>query len=102
MDARLPRRTVSFAATDESRDARQVDHLREDAMPLVPGEIVEVTVEMLPTTARLKKGWRIVLCLQPDIMYLEDPFDDYSAGATYTIHTGGECGAYMQLPVIPE
>lgn len=77
-------------------------HLEQDAQPLVPGEVVEATVELVPATARLKKGWRLALFFSTNILGIYDPFDDYSKDATYTIYAGGDYDSYLQVPVIPE
>jgi predicted acyl esterase len=82
-------------------------HLKEDHQPLKPGEPVEAEVEFWPTTAVVRKGWRIRLDIGPVSgrgigMKLYDALDQgYQAGATNTVHTGPECPAYVQLPVVP-
>ena len=77
-------------------------HLKEDYQPLVPGEVVEAQVEFLPMTAKIKKGWKLafVVMAQNEQSELIDLFDDYSAGAKNTIHTGKNYPSYVQLPVI--
>jgi predicted acyl esterase len=82
-------------------------HRKADYQPLKPGEIVESEVELWPTTALIKKGWRIRLNVQPAqgeglIRKVWDPLDDqYLIGATNTIYTGPKNPSYLQLPVIP-
>jgi len=82
-------------------------HLIEDYQPLTPGEIVEAQVEIWPTTARIKKGWRVRLDVQPVSgdhipMRIYDAIDQtYQPGSTHTVYTGPQHSSYLQLPVIP-
>ncbi len=74
---------------------------------MTPREIVEAQVELWPTTALIRKGWRIRLDVQPItgegfMVPFIDPRDDkYQAGAFNTIYTGPEHPSYVQLPVVP-
>ncbi|MCD8134280.1 MAG: CocE/NonD family hydrolase [Clostridiales bacterium] len=79
-------------------------HRKEDVQKLNPGEITEAEVEILPTTARLKRGWRLEFVIMPknSAGELIDPQDDYSEGALNTIYTGESYPSYLQIPVIPE
>jgi hypothetical protein len=82
-------------------------HLKADYQPLAPGEIVEAQVELWPTTALIRKGWRVRLDVQPAtgegfMAPLIDPQDNkYQAGASNTIYTGPQHPSYVQLPVVP-
>lgn len=82
-------------------------HRKADYQPLTPNEIVEVEVELWPTTALIKKGWRIRLNVQPAqgeglMRQVGDPHDNkYLIGATNTLYTGPEYPSYLQLPIIP-
>lgn len=77
-------------------------HLEKDYQPLKPNEIVEVEVEFLPTTMHIKKGWKIMLVIQPNNSgELIDLNDDYRSGSSNSIYTGALCPSYIQLPVIP-
>jgi predicted acyl esterase len=81
-------------------------HKMTDYAPLSsPTEVVEVEVELWPTTALIKKGQRIRLDVQP-----ADGCDHgnkhaydatYHLGAFNTIYTGPSSRSYLQLPVIP-
>ncbi|MCC8081405.1 MAG: CocE/NonD family hydrolase [Lachnospiraceae bacterium] len=77
-------------------------HRKEDVQKLVPGEIAEAEIEILPTTARLKKGWRLEFVIMPknSAGELFDPRDDYSEGALNTVYTGESCPSCLQIPVI--
>ncbi|MCC8150412.1 MAG: hypothetical protein LIO96_02865 [Lachnospiraceae bacterium] len=63
-------------------------HRKEDVQKLVPGEIAEAEIEILPTTARLKKGWRLEFVIMPknSAGELFDPRDNYSEGALNTVY----------------
>ncbi len=82
-------------------------HRKADYQRLKPEEIVEVEVELWPTAALIKKGWRIRLNVQPAQgeglkRQVSDPHDNkYIIGASNTIYTGPEHSSYLQLPVIP-
>lgn len=77
-------------------------HQKGDYQPLTPGEIVEAQVEILPMTAKIKKGWKLAFVVMANNEHGEliDLFDDYSAGAENTIYTGKTYPSYVQLPVI--
>lgn len=75
-------------------------HREEDCQKLVPGEIVEATIEMPPTTARLKKGWKLLLSVTPVGAEMYEPHNDYVAGSENTIYTGPEHDSYLQVAVI--
>jgi predicted acyl esterase len=101
---------VSHRKTDpqKSTDYRPYHtHLKEDYQPLKPGEIVPCEVEIWPTTALIRKGWRLRLDVQPvsgDYMPwgIADIVDkSYQKGSSNTIYTGPEHPTYLQLPVIP-
>ena len=71
---------------------------------LTPGEIVEVQVEIWPTSMVFKKGHRIRLDVQPrdgvgSASYMHY-HADYNTG-TNTIHAGGDKQSYLLLPIIP-
>lgn len=72
-------------------------HLEQDCQPLVPGEVVECQVELLPTTGVIKKGWKLQLIFQP---WHDEVDPEYLSGAVYTVHAGGDHDSYLQLPVV--
>ena len=75
-------------------------HQEADCQKLVPGEVVEATIEMPPTTARLKKGWKLLLSVAPVGAEMYEPHGDYVAGSENTIYTGPEHDSYLQIAVI--
>jgi hypothetical protein len=80
-------------------------HKHTRRLYLKPGEIVQVDVEIWPTSMVFRKGHRIRLDVQPrdgagSQGYLHY-HADYNTG-TNTIHAGGEHESYLLLPVIPK
>ena len=80
-------------------------HKHTRRLYLKPGEIVQVQVEIWPTSMVFKKGNRIRLDVQPrdgagSQSYLHY-HADYNTG-TNTIYAGGEYESYLLLPVIPK
>jgi hypothetical protein len=79
-------------------------HAHRRRLYLKPGEIVEVQVEIWPTSMVFKKGHRIRLDVQPRDGVGSQGYmhyhADYNTG-TNTIHAGGDKPSYLLLPVIP-
>jgi putative CocE/NonD family hydrolase len=79
-------------------------HAHKRRLYLKPGEIVEVQVEIWPTSMVFKKGHRIRLDVQPrdgvgSAGYMHY-HADYNTG-TNTVYAGGDKPSYLLLPVIP-
>ncbi len=79
-------------------------HTHRRRLYLTPGEIVEVQVEIWPTSMVFKKGHRIRLDIQPrdgvgSVRYTHY-HADYNSG-TNTVHADGEHESYLLLPIIP-
>jgi hypothetical protein len=79
-------------------------HKHTRRLYLVPGEIVQVQVEIWPTSMVFKRGHRLRLDVQPrdgvgSAAYMHY-HADYNTG-TNTIHGGGDKPSYLLLPVIP-
>jgi hypothetical protein len=79
-------------------------HKHTRRLYLRPGEIVQVQVEIWPTSMVFKKGHRIRLDVQPRDGVGSQSYmhyhADYNTG-TNTIYAGGEYESYLLLPVIP-
>ncbi len=79
-------------------------HAHRRRLYLTPGEIVEVQVEIWPTSMVFKKGHRIRLDVQPRDGVGSQGYmhyhADYNTG-TNTVHAGGDKPSYLLLPVIP-
>ena len=77
-------------------------HLRRQW--LKPNEIVEVQVEVWPTSMVFKKGHRIRLDIQPRDGIGSAPYThyhaDYNVGEN-TIYSGGDKDSFLLVPIIP-
>jgi predicted acyl esterase len=99
-------------------------HDREE--PLTPGKVVELDVEILPTSIVLPKGWSIGLAVRGKDYEYEGEVADFGKNfyyatrgtggmthneprnrppelfdTTVTLHTGGNTASYLMLPLIP-
>ncbi len=102
-------------------------HVHDEELPLVPGQAVELDVELWPTSIVVPAGYRIVLSVRgKDYLYAEstglklsnfknelrgcgpflhdDPRDRPAAvfDGTTTLHVGPAHAAYLLLPIIAE
>jgi uncharacterized protein len=79
-------------------------HAHRRRLYLQPGEIVEVQVEIWPTSMVFKRGHRIRLDVQPRDGVGSQSYmhyhADYNTG-TNTVYAGGDKPSYLLLPVIP-
>jgi predicted acyl esterase len=79
-------------------------HRHKRRLYLTPGEIVEVQVEIWPTSMVFRRGHRLRLDVQPrdgvGSVHYTHYHADYNTG-TNTIHAGGDKPSYLLLPVIP-
>ena len=81
-------------------------HLAADYAPLRSGEVVQVEIEIIPTTALVRRGHRIRVDIQPfdgyghGARHAYDP--SYHDGATNAIYTGPDHESWIQLPIVPE
>lgn len=77
-------------------------HLEQDSQKLKPGDIVKVEVEIWPLVAEIKKGYRVVVDVQPyhgcGHMW-PHRYGDYNTG-TNTLYTGRSHESYIQLPIV--
>jgi predicted acyl esterase len=79
-------------------------HRHKRRLYLAPGEIVQVQVEIWPTSMVFKQGHRIRLDIQPrdgvGSVHYTHYHADYNTGSN-TIYAGGDKESYLLLPVIP-
>jgi predicted acyl esterase len=80
-------------------------HRHQRRLRLTPGEIVQVQVEIWPTSMVFAKGHQLRLDVQPrdgigSSGYLHY-HADYNTG-TNTIHTGGKYESFLYLPIVPK
>jgi predicted acyl esterase len=106
-----------------SRPYRPV-HTHDEPLPLAPGEVAQLDVEIWPTCIVLPAGYRIGLTVQgkdydeggdaqisnsgnalrgSGVFIHTDPRDRTPErfGGTNTLHTGPEQAAFVLLPLIP-
>lgn len=74
-------------------------YLRKDGLPLVPGEIAEISFGMQPTSILIKKGYKLRVVLAGAD---KDTFARYPAESTpkLTIERNKIKASYIELPVI--
>jgi len=80
-------------------------HQHQRRLRLTPGEIVQVQVEIWPTSMVFKKGHKMRLDIQPRDGIGSSGYPHYHADyntGTNTIHTGGQYESYLLLPIIPQ
>lgn len=76
-------------------------HRQTDCMPLVSNQVVDCEVELFPATMRIRKGWKLLLEIQPNnSAEMIELHDDYRPGAENSVYTGGSTPSYLQIPVI--
>ena len=93
-------------------------HPHDERLPVVPGEIYEVDVEIWPTSVVVPAGYRLALTVagrdfaRPEAQGLmkgsgiflhDDPADRPAEvfGGLNTIHTGGDRASHLLMPLIP-
>jgi len=100
---------VSHRKLDEQRSTSWLPkhtHLKADYAPLRDGEIVPVEVALVPNAAKILRGQRIRIDVQPHDGVAHGLTHEYNPGyhdgATNTIHTGPQYPSCLQLPVVPD
>jgi predicted acyl esterase len=102
---------VSHRALDPERSRPERPwhtHRRQDGLPLTPGDVVKVELELLPATARVAAGSRLRVEMSPVQGggaipgWGRDYDDSYHRGACNRVFTGGPFASSIQLPVIPK
>jgi uncharacterized protein len=100
---------VSHRKLDASRSTEYTakhTHFKADHAPLKNGEVVPVEIEIIPSTARIRKGHRIRVDIQPfdgfrhGTRHGYDP--SYHDGARNVVYTGPDHLSYIQLPIVPD
>ncbi|KAJ6103805.1 Alpha/Beta hydrolase protein [Penicillium sp. IBT 16267x] len=86
-------------------------HTEADHAPLSLGEIVQVDIEMFPSAAKIRKGWKLRVDIspsevQPDIPGYIDPgmrvsYGELHENGTDTVHVGGGRVNYVLCPTVP-
>lgn len=69
-----------------------------DAMPLIPGEMTEVTFGLLPTSVRIQRGHRIRLSLAGHDAETFPRIPGHGS-PIWTVYHGADCPSFIELPV---
>jgi predicted acyl esterase len=86
-------------------------HVEQDNLPLTPGDVVKIEVELYPAAGRIRKSWRLRLDItpsehQPDIPGYKAPemrttWGEMHGEASNTIHVGDSLANFVLCPVVP-
>lgn len=79
-------------------------HLEKDCAPLQSEAIVPVEIGLNPSTAMIRKGYRLLVDIQPYApagVPVRAYDKSYHVDAVNRIHTGPEYPSYLQLPIVP-
>jgi putative CocE/NonD family hydrolase len=72
--------------------------------PLVPGEVVKMSIELFPTAAVIRKGNRMRISISPSNQaqaMLNFPLQALAEGGVTTVHMSPEHPSSVVLPVVP-
>jgi predicted acyl esterase len=98
---------VSHRKLDDARTTHYwpvQSHTEADYSPLTSGEVVPIEVGLNPSSALIRKGYRLRVDIQPISpagLPMRSYDESYHAGATNAIYTGPSHVSYVQLPLIP-
>ncbi|GGF30724.1 CocE/NonD family hydrolase [Subtercola lobariae] len=98
---------VSHRALDEARSSEYWPvhtHAEADYAPLEGDEIVPIEIGLNPSTAVIRKGYRLRIDVQPYSpagIPIRTYDESYHVGATNSVYTGPEHPSYVQLPIVP-
>jgi putative CocE/NonD family hydrolase len=73
---------------------------RNDAIPLVPGEVAEIAFDLLPISVRFEAGWRIRLAIAGADKDVFAPIPGCEA-PEITVERNRQYASYIDLPIIP-
>ncbi|KAJ5365783.1 Alpha/Beta hydrolase protein [Penicillium concentricum] len=87
-------------------------HKEAGYTPLIPGEAVEICVEISPATSCIRRGWKLRLEITPsevqpnipgyELRKLRSWGKESHDGATNTVHVGGDYDSFISILVIPK
>lgn len=84
------------------------EHPYDAPEPLQPGEVVPVTIELLPSAAHLRRGEMLRLDVQGRWFFRRNPLCGQfpaayqaSPSGTVVLHYGGAADAHVLVPVVP-
>jgi len=73
---------------------------REDAMPMVPGEVAQISFELFPISVRFEAGWRIRVAIAGADRDVFDPIPGCEA-PEITVERNSRFSSFIDLPTIP-
>jgi putative CocE/NonD family hydrolase len=73
---------------------------RNDALPLVPGEVAEIAFDLFPISVRFEAGWRIRLAIAGADKDVFAPIPGCEA-PEITVERNSQHASYIDLPIIP-
>lgn len=74
---------------------------KEDAMPMVPGEVAELVFDFLPTSYQFKKGHKVRLAVAGhDSSHFRNIYREFDKLPTFTIYRDKEHPSSVELPII--
>ncbi|WP_282088360.1 CocE/NonD family hydrolase [Aquimarina algiphila] len=93
---------VSHRALDKNKSTVEIPfHTHDHIQKISPNEIVEVQVEIWPTTVKFKSGEILRLVIQGnDIVESQEEHKGILNKGNTTIYTGGKYKSYLQIPVL--
>lgn len=94
---RLMHRKILSAGTHPFQADPAHGYRAQDALPVVPGEVMEVVLRLLPLSIRIPAGFRLRLALAGADA---DTFAPLGEGAVFTFHRGPVHASALDLPVI--
>jgi uncharacterized protein len=103
---------ASNRAVDESRSrfitgemVQPFHYLTEDhVLPVVPGEVIKVSVEVFPTSAIILRGHRLRISIAASNQaqgVLNRPRQQQMAGSSITVHNSPQYPSSVVLPIVP-
>lgn len=96
---RLLHRRVTAAPVGEWHPGPYRTFSQHDAAPLLPGEVAEVSLSLLPLSARLEAGWRLRIAIAgaDDGTFVRIP---ETGVPTFTVHRSAMHPSSIQIPIV--
>lgn len=93
---------VSKRALDVNKSTEETPFHRHDMIEnITPNQIVEVEIEIWPTTTKYKAGEQLLLVIQGnDIVESQETHKDNVNQGNTIIHTGDTFQSYLQIPIL--
>jgi len=93
---------ISKRVLDENLSTEEIPFHRHDIIEKVqPNEIVEVEIELWPTTIKYAAGEQLLVVIQGnDIIASQESHKDNVNQGNTSIYTGGQYDSYLQIPTL--